>query len=956
MASEARHDFDLSNLDSHSAGESSRLNSTAYARYVGRVGALAVALGVGVAVATGASGQAWAETGSDGGSQASGTSPDGSPNTSTSNDSDAGGPSTAIDSVGVGVGVGNDADGELARDEGDPAGDGGNPTRSQPTGKAPAMNFSSSGSVDTSVNDVGQATDTGKSVTEDVEDDDLHAGSKVDESKVDESKVVEGNEPEIVAEGQEDVPAAVEPEFADIKQDSALQDSALGDAHQASGNVEVQPAGQEVVDSDTDKLTERKPSPPSFTSRMMLAVDNATDEGDLQTSTVSVVDEPATAQTQALMGPPATVVGIASTFIAALFAPLLAPSPVAPAQPPLAWALLAYVRREWHHMLLNRTPDAMVDTVTTSQGDTVTIDVVSGADPDAPAGDVVTVTEVSQPQNGTVSIDGGSLTYTPNAGFHGTDTFTYTISDEDSPLHIHGLRGLLGALSGGDALHSKTVTVTVTVIAVDTIPTPVDDAVTVEEDSGPTVIDVLSNDTRDGDELTVTAVGAAGNGTVSLIGGVVTYTPGDDFAGTDSFTYTVTDGDGDTAMATVTVTVNPVNDAPVAVGDNYTTKANTTLTIAAPGVLENDVDADGDDLTVMIASMATNGTVVLNGDGSFTYVPNPNFHGADRFTYTVFDDTGAAATATVTITVEPAFTVITFADGATPSEVFTTADPTRILVRTGKQLRVVDTTTGDWLDTIELGATPWSMTMSRDGRYAYVGFSSFSTDPVPITRIDIETGTVTSIGGVRQPTAMAISDDGGTLYVTNNQDGTVSVIDTATGEYTLINTGLQSSAIAVSEDGTTLYVGSIINDVRVVNLATETFTVLQTGTFDGAVSDQSITVVGNRAYVTDGVHDKLVVIDSDTDTIIDSYDVGDRPTAVATMPGDPTIVVANRAGKSVTVINTEFGGVIGEIELADSPVDIDVVDGFLYVTTSGGVVVISAEEIGNLIVAPALDA
>lgn len=955
MTAPARHILDLSNLNDLASGGLSRLNSTTYARYVGRVGALAVALGVGVAVATGGSGLASADTGAAGDSQTSGSSPGDGPNTSTGEDAAADSPATGINSPGVG----NDEDADPASDEGDPAGDGGNPTSGQPTGNAPAMNLSSSGSVNTSVNDVGQATDTGVSVTEDEEDDELldQTDAEIQAEIGDELEVVDESEPETVGEGQEYVPAAVAPESVRTNQDSVLQDNRLGDAHQASSSIDhVEAVGQVVVDSDTDKRTELQRSPTSSTSPVVLAVENVADGADLQTSTMSVADEPATAQTQAFTGAPATFIGIATKFVAALLAPLSTPSPVAPAEPPLAWALLAFVRREWHHVLSNRTPNAVVDTVTTSEGAAVTIDVVSGADPDAPAGDVVTVTEVSQPHNGTVSVDGGSLTYTPNPGFHGNDTFTYTISDEDSPLHIHGLRGLLGALLGGDALHTNTVTVTVTVTAVNEIPTAVDDAVTVDEDSGPIVIDVLSNDTEDVDELTVTAVGAAENGTVSLIGGVVTYTPGEDFAGTDSFTYTVTDDNGDTATATVTVTVNPVNEAPIAVDDDYTTKANTPLTIAAPGVLANDVDADGDDLTVLITSTATDGIVVLNGDGSFTYTPNPDFHGTDSFTYTVFDGNGGTATATVNITVEAGLTVITFDDGATPSEVFTTDDPTRILVRTGSQLRVVDTTTGEWLDTIELGATPWSMTMSQDGRYAYVGTSSFSTDPEPIMRIDVETGAVTAIGGVRQPTAMALSDDGGTLYVTNNQDGTVSVIDTATGEYTLINTGLQSSAIAVSEDGTTLYVGSIINDVRVVNVASGTYTVLPTGTNNGMQSDQSITVVGNRAYVTDGLHDKLVVIDTDTNTIIGTYDVGGRPTAVATMPADSTIFVANRIGKSVTVINTEIGGVIGDIELADSPVDVDVVDGFLYVTTTGGVVVISAEEIGNLIVAPALDA
>ncbi|MFV9635791.1 Ig-like domain-containing protein [Mycobacterium neumannii] len=919
-----------------------------------------MALGVGVAVATGGSGLAWADTGPAGDSQTSDTSPGDAPNTSTSEDADADAPSTSIN----GLGVGTDAGGAPATDAGDSASDGGNPTSGQPTGNAPAMNVRSSGSVNTSVNDAGQATDTGVSVTEAEEDDELldETATEIEDELevVDEVEleIVDESKPEIVGQEQEDVRAAVEPESPRTKQDSVLQDTMLDDAYQVSSSIDdVEPAGQKVVDSDTHQLTEPQQSPTSLTSRVMLVVESATDGGDLQTSTTSVVDEPATAQTQALTSAPATFIGIASKFVAALLAPLSAPSPVAPAEPPLAWALVAFVRREWHHMLLNRTPDAVVDTVTTSEGATVTIDVVSGADPDAPAGDVVTVTEVSQPQNGTVSIDGGSLTYAPNPGFHGTDTFTYTISDEQSPLHLHGWRGLWGALFGGDALHTDTVTVTVTVTPVNDAPIAIDDAVAVGEDSGPTVIDVLGNDTDvDDDELTVAAVGAAGNGTVSLVGGVVTYTPEDDFDGTDSFTYTVTDGNGGTATATVTVTVNPVNDAPIAADDHYTTQVNTPLTIAAPGVLANDIDADGDELTALITSMATYGMVVLNGNGSFDYIPNAGFTGDDSFTYRVYDGSGSFATATVTVTVETSLTVITFDDGAAPSEVFTTDDPTRILVRTGSQLRVVDATTGEWLDTIELGATPWSMTMSPDGRFAYVGTLSFSTDPEPIKQIDVETGAVTLIGGVRQPTAMALSGDGGTLYVTNNQDGTVSVIDTETGEYTLINTGLQSSAIAVSEDGTTLYVGSIINDVRVVNLASGTYTVLPTGTNDGTLSDQSITVVGNRVYVTDGVQDKLVVIGTDNNAIIDTYDVGDRPTAVAAMPEDPTIFVANATGSSVTVINTEFGGVIGEIELADSPVDIDVVDGFLYVTTTRGVVVISAEEVGSLIDAPALDA
>ncbi|MCV7221205.1 cadherin-like domain-containing protein, partial [Mycolicibacterium elephantis] len=74
----------------------------------------------------------------------------------------------------------------------------------------------------------------------------------------------------------------------------------------------------------------------------------------------------------------------------------------------------------------------------------------------------------------------------------------------------------------------------------------------------------------DGDALSVTTVGSADNGTVTLTDGVITYTPDADFHGTDSFTYTIADGNGGTATAAVYVTVNPVNDAPEAEDDAVT--------------------------------------------------------------------------------------------------------------------------------------------------------------------------------------------------------------------------------------------------------------------------------------------------------------------------------------------------------------------------------------------------
>ena len=146
--------------------------------------------------------------------------------------------------------------------------------------------------------------------------------------------------------------------------------------------------------------------------------------------------------------------------------------------------------------------------------------------------------------------------------------------------------------------------------------------------------------------------------------GSFSYDPNGQFDGLDEgesfdeiFSYTVTDGTA-FVTTTVTITVTGVNDAPVAADDAYTTDENTPLAIAAPGVLGNDTDVDGDGLTVTdVDDSALQGTLTWAADGSFTYDPAGQFEGLDdgetateTFTYTVWDGT-TADTATVTITV-----------------------------------------------------------------------------------------------------------------------------------------------------------------------------------------------------------------------------------------------------------------------------------------------------------------
>jgi ELWxxDGT repeat protein len=249
-----------------------------------------------------------------------------------------------------------------------------------------------------------------------------------------------------------------------------------------------------------------------------------------------------------------------------------------------------------------------------------------------PNGDPVTAFQFFQPANGTVSLtQDGSFTYTPNAGFVGQDSFTYVISD--------------GVLTGSG---------TVTIDVINTAPDAQDDAYSVQEGRALTIgaPGLLANDSDAdaGDVVTAFQFFQPTSGTVSLTqDGSFTYTPNAGFAGIDSFTYVVTDGIA-TDQATVTVVV--VEGNPVAGDDFYTVVAGNTLTVAAPGLLANDSDPNGDAVTAFQFFQPANGTVSLTQDGSFTYTPNAGFVGTDAFVYSITDGV-LTGSGTVSITVTP---------------------------------------------------------------------------------------------------------------------------------------------------------------------------------------------------------------------------------------------------------------------------------------------------------------
>src|SRR6185436_10379607 len=120
---------------------------------------------------------------------------------------------------------------------------------------------------------------------------------------------------------------------------------------------------------------------------------------------------------------------------------------------------------------------------------------------------------------------------------------------------------------------------------------------------------VLSNDTdADGDPLSAVLVTGPTHGTLTLnANGSFTYVPVTNYNGADSFTYRASDGTLNSALTTVSISISAVNDAPVAANDSYSIAEDTTLSVAAPGVLGNDTDADGNTLSVTLVSSPTHG-------------------------------------------------------------------------------------------------------------------------------------------------------------------------------------------------------------------------------------------------------------------------------------------------------------------------------------------------------------
>ena len=270
-----------------------------------------------------------------------------------------------------------------------------------------------------------------------------------------------------------------------------------------------------------------------------------------------------------------------------------------------------------------------------------------GSDVDDGESATLTYLAASQPTHGSVIITNaatGAYTYTPDANYSGTDSFTYSVKDTQ----------------GG----TNTYTVDITVAGVNDAPVAGDDSNTAIEGGAVVIGSVASNDT-DADtpaaSLIYALTSTAPAGLTMDSSGTYTFNPADtayDYlkggeTAVVTVNYSVSDGTAsDTAVLSITIT--GTNDVPVGQDSAISVVEDSPITgTNNAGQVFIATDTDGDSLTYGMLTPAANGLASVDASGNYTYVPNPDFNGADSFVYSVSDGHGGVASYTVTVSVTP---------------------------------------------------------------------------------------------------------------------------------------------------------------------------------------------------------------------------------------------------------------------------------------------------------------
>nr|WP_324259575.1 retention module-containing protein [Cellvibrio fontiphilus] len=558
---------------------------------------------------------------------------------------------------------------------------------------------------------------------------------------------------------------------------------------------------------------------------------------------------------------------------------------------------------------INDAPTANNDTAVVNEGGSVTV-AVRGNDTD-PENDPLTVIGVTQGANGSVVIDAvtGNPIYTPNAGFSGNDSFTYTIQEPSGETS------------------SATVNVVVNANAPSVL---LQDLNSGPEDNDVTG-NVLTNDTDPDDTLTVTSFQVAGLGnfsagqtaTIAGVGslllngdGSYLFEPEANWHGAvPQVTYTTNTG----FSSTLDITVTAVPDAPVAVDDFYTINEDDVWStpISAPGVLANDFDPDGDSVRVFSFSNAANGTLSVVG-GNLVFTPTAEFSGTASFDYFITDDKGGVDKGTVFINVvavdDPTlaiddFNTVAEGNNATGNVLTNDVDPD-----TTPQVAsfVINGTTYNANESVNLAGVG-TFTLLANGDYTFVPADINFNGAVPTVTYTTDTGASADLNITLTPVndAPVAVDDTFTITMNTTLSLPMPLAILVANDTDVDNDALRVTTVTSESNGTLQVIGgNLVFTPTPGFTGVASFTYIVTddkGGFDSGRVNINVVAAPNQEPETDalnvtGAEDTLVIINlagTDSDGSVAGYVIKSLP-ANGTLYSDAAMTTVIAAGDLVT--------------------------------------------------------
>ncbi|WP_244163104.1 Ig-like domain-containing protein [Paenibacillus pectinilyticus] len=521
--------------------------------------------------------------------------------------------------------------------------------------------------------------------------------------------------------------------------------------------------------------------------------------------------------------------------------------------------------------LVNETP-IVADSSKSTLEDTPVSGTVTASDGD---GDSLSYIVVTQPAHGTVTLNqDGTYTYTPSANYNGADSFTFKVND--------------------GTVNSATATVSLTITAVNDVPTANGSTKTTPEDIA--VDGTVSGSDVEENPLTYTIVTNPSHGSVTLNSdGTYTYTPNANYNGTDSFTFKANDGSADSEAATVTITVTPVNDVPTVANSSKSTQEDTPVngTVTAS-------DNDEDHLTYTIVTQPAHGTVTLNQDGTYTYAPSANYNGADSFTYKVNDGTVDSSIATVSLTIT-AVNDVPLANDSTKT--------------TPEDAAVDGTVSGSDVEespltyTIVTNPAHGSVTLNSDGTYTYTPNANYNgTDSFTFKAndgsADSEAATVTiTVTPVNDVPTVANSSKSTQEDTPVNGTVTASDNDEDHLTYTIV-TQPAHGTVTLNQDGTYTYTPSANYN------GADSFTYkVNDGTVDSSIATVSLTITAVNDVPLANDSTKTTPEDTAVDGTVSGSDVEESPLTytVVTNPAHGSVTL-NSDGTYTYTPNVNYNG------------------------------------------------